>query len=278
MTQESIQRLQNVQLMIMDEIHRVCVENHLAYYMIGGTALGAIRHGGFIPWDMDIDIAMPRGDYEKFISISDRTLGEPYSCHTYKTDKNYHIPHAIVVLNNSSIEYKNDYLNPHIDRIGIYVDILPLDHSPDDLLKRLSQQRSIIRYKNFLEARFSCIYDTDSIIKRLFKKFRRLCLSVIPLKMVYCRLNSVMTRYNSVPCENWCSMVSHYSFEKLTMPKEIFGAPLLTPFAGREYYAPEKIDEYLTRTFGDYTKLPPENVRLRQIESIVDASWPSNIK
>ena len=74
MTQEDIQRLQNIQLMIMDEIHRVCVENHLSYYMIGGTALGAIRHGGFIPWDMDIDIAMPREDYEKFISISGKAL------------------------------------------------------------------------------------------------------------------------------------------------------------------------------------------------------------
>lgn len=277
MTQEGIQRLQNIQLMIMDEIHRVCVENHLSYYMIGGTALGAIRHGGFIPWDMDIDIAMPREDYEEFISISGKALGLLYSCHTYKTNKNYHIPHAVVVLNNSSIKYKNDHLNPHIDRMGIYVDILPLDQSPDDLSKRLSQQKSIIRYVSFLEARFSCIYDTDSSIKRLLKKFRRLCLSVIPLEVVYGRLNSVMMKYDSIQCENWCSMVSHYSFKKLTMPKEIFGTPTLTPFAGREYYAPEKIYDYLTRTFGDYTKLPPEDVRLRQIESIVDASWPSNI-
>ena len=68
MTPEKFRELQLVQASIMDDIHRVCVNNNLRYYMIGGTALGAVRHKGFIPWDVDIDIAMPREDYETLLN------------------------------------------------------------------------------------------------------------------------------------------------------------------------------------------------------------------
>ena len=87
MNQKELENLQRVQLTIMDEIHKLCVNNKLRYYLIGGSALGAIRHKGFIPWDVDIDIAMPRKDYELFITQYSKQINPKFSVIDYPNDK-----------------------------------------------------------------------------------------------------------------------------------------------------------------------------------------------
>lgn len=81
-------------------------------------------------------------------------------------------------------------------------------------------------------------------------------------------------KYNSLPdTGEICSTLSHYKYEKLCMPKEVFGTPRLYNFEGRMYYGPEKIEKYLTRIFGNYMKLPPANVQKELTDKIVDAIW-----
>lgn len=277
MNQKEINTLQKVQLIIMDDIHRVCKNNNLKYYMIGGTMLGAIRHGGFIPWDMDIDIAMPRDDYEKFVSVYSKQLDKHFSCHNYKTDKNFHIPHAIVVLNNSTVEYAIDRLNPQINRIGIYVDVLPLDLCPDEINLRKKQECKINRIKKIIYYKNGLVYSKDNFISKAAKRMLRIILFLLPMKIVQDRLNYVMMKYNSKGGGDICSMVSHYGYNKLSMPKQIFGDPVEVPFAGRYYYAPHDYIEYLKRIFNDYMALPSEEVRQKQMDGLVSASWPDDI-
>ena len=112
MNQQELESLQRVQLTIMDEIHKLCVNNNLRYYLIGGSALGAIRHKGFIPWDVDIDIAMPRPDYELFITQYCKQINPRFSVIDYRDEKNYYPPHALVILNNSVLVQEINELNP----------------------------------------------------------------------------------------------------------------------------------------------------------------------
>ena len=82
-----LKKLHDEEVKILDEIVRICSKNNLEYFLIGGTLLGAIRHKGFIPWDDDLDIAMPREDYEKFLKIAEQELEEPYKLEYYKNRK-----------------------------------------------------------------------------------------------------------------------------------------------------------------------------------------------
>lgn len=274
MTQEKFRALQLVQAEIMDDIHRVCVKNNLKYYMIGGTALGAVRHKGFIPWDVDIDIAMPREDYERFIEIADDELDAKFECHSYKTDKVFFSPHILVVLKDSSITFCNDELNSQAIRFGIYVDILPLDQVPTDKRRRKSHARQL-KFINVIKYyKDSRIYSKNGWFTRIMKRIIRGGLSVVSYYQLNVIQQKIATKYNSLPdTGEICSTLSHYKYEKLCMSKLIFGNPKLYDFEGRQYYGPESIEDYLTRIFGDYMKLPSLSVQEDLRNSIIDAEW-----
>ena len=87
-----LQSLQKVEIEILDEIDRICRMNNINYCLVGGTLLGAVRHGGFIPWDDDVDVAMPRNDYERFMDVCKSELSDDFYLHSIKTDKTYWYP------------------------------------------------------------------------------------------------------------------------------------------------------------------------------------------
>ena len=275
MKPELLQQVQTKQIEIMDVIHSMCVENDIVYYIIGGTALGAVRHGGFIPWDIDIDIAMPRADYERFLSLCTERLPRGLTCYSYKCDSHYFPPHALVALDNSKLIQKNDYLNPRLKRYGIFVDIFPLDVAPEKTVDRKKQAKKISKIRNMKVRKKGIVYSENSKSVRLVKKLVSLLYIFVSENSLNRKLDSCMQQYSNEIDENscWCSMASHYSYEKQCMPKEIYGKPLLVEFAGRKYYAPEKIDEYLRRIFNDYMKLPDKEQQQYQMDYFVDAEW-----
>lgn len=85
----TLREIQLFELQMLKDVVKVCDDNNITYILSSGTLLGAVRHGGFIPWDDDIDIYMPLSDYKKFLKIAQRELGEKYFVQNYKTDKNY---------------------------------------------------------------------------------------------------------------------------------------------------------------------------------------------
>ena len=275
MINERILELQGVQLRIMDDIHRVCVELGLRYYLIGGSAIGAVRHNGIIPWDIDIDIAMPRKDYEKFIALGKNKLKSEFTIHDYRTDKNFGTFHALVVLKKSEMRFKFDKDSDKQNRFGIFVDILPLDQWPENKM-----YKNILIKEHNLVKLIRVLRQGDRMhLGNLFKRFVKVSAYYIlrATISVYC-INkweqNVISRCNtSDEGKIWCSKLSHYSLDKLTMPKEYFGVPILHPFSGRKYYVPEQVDKYLTHLFGDYMKLPPKNQRYILIEQLEKVSW-----
>lgn len=256
MNKEDFKKLQSAQLEIMDEIHRICESNNIEYYIIGGTALGAVRHGGFIPWDLDIDIAMMRTEYDRFKEVCKTQLDSRFAYHDYINTHNFGHPHALVCINNTVLVNKFDKFNPKIDNLGIYLDIFPLDNAPADQEKRDEQEKDLIRIKKLKKYRYGFCY-TSRPIEIIVKKLRKAAVCWTSVDAICKKFDECMRRYDGEETGYVCSMSSHYSYTKQCMPKEIYGKPQLIKFEDRQYYAPEKLDEYLTKIFKDYMKLPP---------------------
>jgi len=277
MTQDQFRQMQKVQLTIMDDIHRVCAENGLKYYMIGGTALGAARHKGFIPWDVDIDIAMPREDYEKFVTDFSQHLSPKHICHDYRTDKNHFSPHAIVALKNSKVNVAGSEKNPRITYggYGLYVDILPLDQVPDDQEQRNQHIKELQRIAKWRRLKSCEIYESNGYFAAAIK-FMVSLLIPVSLYKINKKQQEIAQMFNQLPssdCSCLCSTLSHYKYPKLCVRKTIWGTPKLYEFEGRLYYGQEDIKAYLLHLFGDYMKLPSEKHRQDCMNYISYVSW-----
>lgn len=253
-------KLQQTQMEIMDEVHRVCEKNSIVYYIIGGTALGARRHGGFIPWDLDIDIAMPRKDYDHFMDIWKTEMASRFVVRDYNNTEHFTHPHALVCIKNTVLEYIYDKYNRNEENLGIYLDIFPLDKSPEDAWLQKRQAKKLHNISRIKDAKRGYCY-RDEFLYRFIKK----CISVLifwtNLDRQNKRFDIESRKYNEQESTFLCSMSSHYVYSKQCMPASVYGKPSLIAYEGREYYAPEKLDEYLTRIYGDFMKLPPEEKR-----------------
>ena len=117
--------LQKALLEIFKAFVAVCEKHHLRYYLIGGTCLGAVRHKGFIPWDDDIDVGLPREDYEKFIQLQDEFKDTPYFIQTWKSDPKYIYGYA--KLRNSNTTYIENFYKHFQFNQGLWIDIFPID-------------------------------------------------------------------------------------------------------------------------------------------------------
>lgn len=265
MTQEELRKIGLLQMDIMDEVHAVCQKNGIVYYMIGGTLLGSVRHKGFIPWDLDIDIAMPREDYERFKQVAKTQLRERFTYIDYENCRNHIRPHALVIRNDTRIHFKYDSVNPKLHDLGVYIDIFPLDNAPDNEKLRKAQAKMLKNIRRLKEYRTFYSYS--------YKAWRRcahylisLLLCWIPIRGINQYQQKQMQKYRHEETKCICSMASHYSYAKQCMPREIYGTPVLLEFEGRQYYAPAQYTEYLQRLFGDYMQLPPEEQRQANLE------------
>lgn len=270
-SQEALREIQLVQLQIMDEIHRVCVKNQIKYYLIGGSALGAVRHKGFIPWDADIDIALPRKDYERFVLECSKELNDQLVCEDYRSNSKHRVPHALVILKDSKMVYKTDLL-----QIPIFVDLLPLDQVPADEIRQHEQEIKLNRIKKIINIKRLPIYSQNNSFVRFIKHTIHLLLAPLSLRWLNERQQGIAQMYDSLPeseCPLCCSTLSHYKYGKLCMDKSVFGSPVLAEFEGREYYVPCKIIDYLTHLFGDYMKLPPTAEQDKERKLILRAEW-----
>ncbi|MCM1033608.1 MAG: LicD family protein [Odoribacter sp.] len=280
MTEDGLNKLQQQQLQIMDEIHRVCVENKLVYYLIGGSAIGAVRHNGIIPWDADIDIAMPRVDYEKFMTIAPKQLKNGFTLYHNGNVKHYRNGHATVCRDDTDIVITGDSLNPQIRRFGIYTDILPLDMVPINSYKRNLQKALLTQLKKVRGILLIKNKASDHGLKKFLK--RNILIPIFqyaPLSTINKIQHWVCRWENENPCASEiCSMLSHYKYDRLCMPKEWFSKPALHEFSGREYYVATDVKSYLTKLFGDYMKLPSPEHQMEMLNLIESATWEENGK
>ena len=251
-----LQRLQNIILNIMLYIDELCEDNGIEYFIIGGTALGAVRHGGFIPWDDDLDIAMTRDNYNKFIAI----------CHSDRFDSNTFFLQQerinwtgyfskVRLLGSHFEEVSTDESVPY-DKQGIFVDIFPLDNVPDSKLKQywwFFCGKMLVAYEQTTHRG----YQPKGCIKRMAMLLSR-CLKYDCLRHF---LEHEVERYN----KNDTSYIGGHSlvsrFNNTFTKKELWGRATRVSFETISLKAPEDINGFLTFYFGDYMKMPPIECR-----------------
>ena len=251
-------KLSDIQHKILDILHEVdiiCKRHQITYFLEAGTALGAQRYNGFIPCDDDIDIALLREDYNKFIEYAEKELPEGFLIQKMKQGSQYPYPYAQVVMDHTCfVRYNFKDLKMHF---GIHIDVAPLDNVPVDSAlqkKQFDKVRNItklIRTKLLPEH-----FNGKNPIKRFIVNSQYYLLKLIPLKLLMHIQWKEFTRYDKMDTGCVGDLCTHY--KKLP----VFEKDKLVPvsnhlFEDREYPVPGDIDYYLRIMYDDYKKVSP---------------------
>ena len=260
MKEMKLEEIQEVSVSILDKLHSFCVQNNIKYSLAGGTLIGAIRHKGFIPWDDDIDVIMPRPDYERF-------------CKMFKSDSNYALFSSNIgnsYLPFSRIcELQKTYVscpvvwNTQKQGTGIWIDIFPEDGVPvdsDERKQKMQESSEILDRIVILRQAYSSTNTTINRIKYYIKAFVKGDFSIKNL------LNRHKKLCTSIPFQS-CSYFGNYTFRGYSSREffhvEDFSNTTLVEFNGKSYCALGGYDRHLRDLFGDYMQLPPIEKRVR---------------
>lgn len=267
-----VRKYQLAQVELLDYIDRLCAELGIQYYLGGGTLLGAVRHGGCIPWDLDVDIAMKRVDYEALHRYFETHSSDRFVYQHYSNNPYHFSPHAILRIRGTHIYYTGvDFGKYAKGDNGVYLDIVSIDEAPSEPKLRHKQEKQVNLLKKLVYYKVSPEYSNITTLKRWGKKCFRLAMSVVPMRYLLKKMDDVMQRHNGCNSGLLVSLAGRYSYEKEMHPAEVFGEPVRIGYEGLMLCAPVDADAYLSHVYGDYMKLPPENERgvdLNRIGSI----------
>ncbi len=257
-----LRSLQMVCLDILKEIDRICKKHNILYWMEGGSMLGAVRHHGFIPWDDDLDIAMFRNDYNRFLEIAPKELNENYFLQTHQTDPEYPLFFAKVRKNNTFIDERSyEELNIHK---GIFVDIFPVDKMPLQMpkIKRFCfSLRTLYLFYITLERRVNT--KTTDRFFILFKMIRFFLFPVSLCKEYFRRkFEKKLQKYNKMKNEIYVGSLTVVQFMKWVYKKEWFKNFKSFRFEDMDVLIPSGYHELLTNVYGDYMTPPPKEKQI----------------
>lgn len=240
--------LKQIQMKILDNVVEFCDNENIRYFLMYGTLIGAIRHNGFIPWDDDIDIAMPREDYDRFVQTFNNS-NTRYKVVDYEIDSNYLYSFA-KVMDTKTVFFEKCHISYDL---GVNIDIFPLDKVDEDgkLLRKTRLLRKIIFLKTMSwDNRRGCL-------KNIFLTIGRIIFSIIPLRIL---IKHVIRMGKSLKDEE---------IYKLSIPvegdpnagvweEEWFRDFVYHTFEGKLYKIPIGYDELLKSIYGDYMQIPSD--------------------
>jgi lipopolysaccharide cholinephosphotransferase len=255
--------LHKVDMDIVKEVVRICDTHGLKYYMLGGTMLGAIRHQGFIPWDDDIDLGMPRDDYEKFLEIAPTELPSHMKTINYRTDPKFQ--YYITRVLDTDTKVIEERIGNDSKYTNASIDIFPVDGTPNNpLLRKIYFFRVL-----FHRALMSLCYKDSIDRKRKRSKKEKLLLWImehIPVEKLTtpykqkCKIDKLLRKQNVATSKYIGNIMGAYRTREI-VPAAYYGEGAYYTFEDIQLRGMAMADEYLTFTYGDYMKLPPEDQR-----------------
>lgn len=241
-----LRKAQKRLLEILIEFDRICKKHNIQYFLSGGTCLGAVRHGGFIPWDDDIDIDVWHTDYKKLLKILPKELSNDFFMQTDKTDPSFRRKYMRVVDKNSEVIYKDNSFRENFKHQGLWLDILPLGKTISYRVKKkveylyMGSVINLNRYK-------------DNKIKKI------LSFVIYPASLSFIKGINIVSKV-AAPQDKICHLFGTGMTPKLKRKNCFPVKPIL--FEGYEFLGPAKPHEYLIDLYGEsYMVIPPKNKR-----------------
>lgn len=262
MEELTLNEIQKASLGVLLKFHEICEKHNLTYYLAYGTLIGAVRHGGFIPWDDDVDVWMPRDDFDRFKAICNEENMQPYKLCTRSNTKNY--TYYIPRFANMEYKYVTTSKNVKDFDIGVFLDIYPLDNYPDEekkekLFKKIDKINR--NYAIYVNGRSS-----SNVLKTFFKILIHFVLRLAHNNHYSSNVDNKIDKLikaNTISNDK----LGMYAWEstvdgKYAYKKEYFNNKMLMKFEEYKFWVPKEYDEILKYYYGNYMELPPENERV----------------
>lgn len=246
------EELKTIQLDILKSVADYCEANGLIYFLGYGTLLGAVRHKGYIPWDDDIDILMPRPSYEKLLKGFNNN-SKTIKAIDFSLNPDYPLPFAKVydcrtMLSEDFYKDKPTY--------GIYIDIFPLDG-----FRNLSNVKKIVRLNKYLNSKKALIDGKRSFAKNVIIGIGKILLMFTSKSKIINKMQRIAAEVPYEKSDKICSMFSPYSVKEVC-DKTLLEETIMGEFEGFEFRIPKNYDTYLRMIYCDYLKLPPVEKRV----------------
>jgi len=253
----SIQHMQKIVLGILDHVTGLCGRHGLRYFLIRGTCIGAVRHHGFVPWDDDIDIAMPRQDYDRLAEIMLAEEHPIYKLLTLQDGTDYFYEFNKVTDTRTRLVEPGAKIE--ITGLGLFIDIFPLDGLGNDLEKA---KKLFLNTQNSARKIASCANINKSLsADRIFIRCIRRCLYAMKSrKKSFEKVVDGVRKYSFDESAYVSSTFGRHGMDDL-YEQGIFSGALQVPFEGRTVSIPSGYDAYLRKLYGDYMSMPPEEER-----------------
>lgn len=263
---KDLRKAQLLMLKILKEVHKICEDNNIKYFLSDGTLIGAIRHQGFIPWDDDLDIGMLREDYEKFCKIAPQILSENFILQNFQTDKGYGLQFGKVILKNT-VWIEKVAKNTNRQWSGIYIDIFPYDNITENkkMQKLINRLYIFIQGLILIKFKYINISNYESMAKKLKYVLKKIYLCTISKKLLVYIRDSICKRY----LNKSKTLVTKYggNFYKNQNPYNFYKDLTLQTFEDTLFYIPKNYDKILKNLYGNYMEIPPiEKQRQHGIE------------
>lgn len=251
----------------------ICEKNSLRYFIIGGTLLGAVRNKGFIPWDDDVDVAMPRPDYNRLLSIMREYESKEYYFCNFNTEENY--SYAWARMNSKKIKVVNNMANnPKVE--PVFIDIIPLDGFPDNRLFRIIHKarlsfwwsvNQLCQFDKMVDQKRQRSWIAKSAI-RIAGCFKGID-NLISYKVCLKKLNNILSKYPYDSSGKYIiNFLAAYGFQEV-FPRKAFEKTRKYTFEDIQLNGPIDYDTVCGIIYGDYMKLPPEDQRNKHYVEVI---------